>query len=556
MELRLPGLASAPMCVARRCIAIGIVVVTACSFPPPPDVGPDAGDDDDGGDTAEIAIDGTPHDFGAVDVGSRSEAWSVTATNEGTHPTGPIAVEVVGANAEDFEVAADGCGGNPLAAGASCTVDLEFAPKGGGARAGRLTVAATPGGLVAVDLSGTGVSDCVASTTTCEDDRYVECDADGHVSFEMQCPLGCAATSGKCEDIAPSNGLAAYLDMSADGPDVTMGSWSINTTTGVVSNEGGGAVEIPNALYVQEDSSVAIRVYWVRSLSIAGTVVVTGNPAVAFVSDGDVSITGTLDVSAKGITKGPGQTTGACAPGIVMDNLSRGAGGAGNNNNGAKGGNTSGGTTGGAGGTFVTDDTLVPLFGGCVGGGVGSPSVGGVSAGGGGGGAVQIVSRTVIRLTGSGIINASGGGGTGGAALSTAAGGGGGGGSGGGILLEAPEVLLDGSGVVLSTKGGGGGSGADFNAKGADGGTGGGVAAGGMSGTYANGGSGGTLGVSPTAGANGNGSHQAGGGGGGSAGRTRINTPTGTCSPQGGALIRSPSTVGTIEVRQVPASSQ
>jgi hypothetical protein len=447
----------------------------------------------------------------------------------------PVSLTAAAAAGHDFEAWGGACAGTQTT---TCSVPLSQA----------LTTAAVTFRAL----------ECTPSTTVCSNDRYVECSPTGTIDFAMDCPLGCApAGVDKCLDVDPSNGLASYLDMAPGGPAITMGNWTINTTTGVVANEGGSAVTMPSALVNQPNSPIQIRVYWLDSLTIpaAATVIVTGDPALAFVVNRDVAIGGTLDVSGKGTSKGPGaRTTGTCVGPDVTDEFRRGGGGGGRNTAGARGGNTSAGVLGGAGGNSAIGPTLVPLQGGCKGAIVTATSLGYGSPGGGGGGAVQIVSRTAVRITAggsaAGVVNASAGGGRAGFSAALR-GGAGGGGSGGGILLEAPLVLISGSGVVLATKGGGGG-GVGSLAHGADGGTGAAAAAGGVNSTNPAGGSGGTATSGPTVGANANATYDAGGGGGGAVGETRINTPTGTHAPQDGAVIRSYSSVGVLGTRHSP----
>lgn len=86
--------------------------------------------------------------------GTLSTAQSVTITN----PDGPVDVRgvlVTGADSDDFVVVGETCSG-PLAAGASCTVKVRFAPSATGARAATLALRATPASTPSVALSGTG----------------------------------------------------------------------------------------------------------------------------------------------------------------------------------------------------------------------------------------------------------------------------------------------------------------------------------------------------------------------------------------------------------------
>ena len=91
--------------------------------------------------------------FGDLASGSTSAAQAVTVTNPGTSAAPISSVAVTGAFKET-----NNCGSS-LAVGASCTVQVSFAPTSGGPLTGALTVATSaPGGNLTVALSGTGVT--------------------------------------------------------------------------------------------------------------------------------------------------------------------------------------------------------------------------------------------------------------------------------------------------------------------------------------------------------------------------------------------------------------
>jgi hypothetical protein len=402
---------------------------------------------------------------------------------------------------------------------------------------------------------------CVPNQIICDDatDRYTECDGDGVVTRVMECPLGCSDSVEKCLDVDPSNGVAMYLDQAAtdaDAPDLALGAGStIDTNTGIVF-DGSTSVDVPSIDIGDH------RVFMVKSLTINGATKVTGADGIIVVSDGDVAITALLDVSADAQTTGPGGGPGTCdgADASSGAGASGGAGGGGNGDPGGTGGTGNNGTgPGGPGGSAITNVDLDPLRGGCEGGQgtfEGSTCTSGFGAG---GGALQMVSRSVIALSGDGVIDASGGGGTParpgvGTCTSTSARGGGGGGAGGSILLEAPQVTFSGPAVVVSTKGGGGSAGGVGGAiyDGEDGGIGPGRA---LGGTHPfdgpNGGVGGDEAQPPSNGQSGD-INEYGGGGGGGVGLARFNTSSGTVNPVGGASLRSKVTSSMLRTRLVP----
>jgi hypothetical protein len=192
---------------------------------------------------------------------------------------------------------------------------------------------------------------------------------------------------------------------------------------------------------------------------------VTGGIALAIVTDGAVTIDGTLDASSHYTIDCTG--FGEIGPGAGDGNCEAGG-------QASKGGSTlaiSGGGGGGGGGSVGGDSSLPdgsPIAGGLVfpyegvirggcDGGNGAPLVDCGGAGGSGGGAVLLNAHLNIQLGEEAMIMAGGAGGHGGSTGAAGlGGGGGGGGSGGLIVLESNEVMIDIKSQVLANGGGGG----------------------------------------------------------------------------------------------------
>ena len=96
------------------------------------------------------------HDFGAVTTGS-SGTQSITITNTGGVASGVGATSLGGADAGQFSIASDTCG-TALSPGGTCTVTVRFSPTTTGAKVGRLSVTASPGGTAMTDLMGSGLA--------------------------------------------------------------------------------------------------------------------------------------------------------------------------------------------------------------------------------------------------------------------------------------------------------------------------------------------------------------------------------------------------------------
>lgn len=276
----------------------------------------------------------------------------------------------------------------------------------------------------------------------CDHGSLVRCNGNGTAEQSEPCPLGCVEADLRCADVAPSNGLAAFLDQASGAADLNLGSFgTIDTDSGTVTADF-AFVDVKNAT-VSQSSGPTVRVLIVRSLT-ANHVTVTGTRALAIVSSGDVKITGEFTASATFGTPGPGAFGDYVCNGgdrSARPGVAGGAGGGGFGSPGGAGGSARRGgygeEPGAAGGKVTGNESLVPLRGGCD---------GGIEyrTRGAGGGAIQLVSRTQIVVSGKVAANGSWNEG--------------GGGSGGGILLEAPIVDVSG-GVVANGGGGTGGLG-------------------------------------------------------------------------------------------------
>ena len=96
-------------------------------------------------------------DFGNQLVGKKSSALTETLTNTATAPVALTGIAIAGRNAAEFSRITS-CGAS-LAAGASCTIDVTFAPAKAGRRSAALSIIDnTLGNPHSVSLSGTGIT--------------------------------------------------------------------------------------------------------------------------------------------------------------------------------------------------------------------------------------------------------------------------------------------------------------------------------------------------------------------------------------------------------------
>ncbi len=114
----------------------------------------------DGISVGQLSIAPSAHTFANTNVGQVATARQFTITNNGSAPTGALSVALGGGDATQYQIIAgsDLCTGIALAAAASCTVSVTFAPTAGGVAHAALTVAGSPGGAVHASLLGLGVS--------------------------------------------------------------------------------------------------------------------------------------------------------------------------------------------------------------------------------------------------------------------------------------------------------------------------------------------------------------------------------------------------------------
>jgi List-Bact-rpt repeat protein len=105
---------------------------------------------------AHLAIAPLTHDYGTAPTGS-SVAQDYTLTNNGDLASGTITATVVGVDAADFSITADGCSGMMIAAHETCSITLAFSPQTTGAKNATLQVGATPGGSAIADASGIAI---------------------------------------------------------------------------------------------------------------------------------------------------------------------------------------------------------------------------------------------------------------------------------------------------------------------------------------------------------------------------------------------------------------
>ncbi len=96
-----------------------------------------------------------PFDFCDQAVGGSTPVQAFGLTNNTTTALTGVAISFAGANSGDFQASNNTCG-TSVAAGASCTINVDFTPTASGPRSASLSVADSAGDSASSDVTGTG----------------------------------------------------------------------------------------------------------------------------------------------------------------------------------------------------------------------------------------------------------------------------------------------------------------------------------------------------------------------------------------------------------------
>jgi hypothetical protein len=252
--------------------------------------------------------------------------------------------------------------------------------------------------------------------TTCTDGVLDVCGASGTVEHTERCALDCFSDESRCNELAPSNGLAPSLDQAGQHVAITLAAGSVvDTDSGAVTSA--GTTIVVATVTVAQPGGPMLRVLLAQSW-VLNDVRIRGTLPVAFVATGEIKVQGVIDASADAHTNGPGALicgsgSGGGGPGTGVFEHVRAGGDSGgyptllwaSNGFGGGGFGTAGGPGGarelggqvGTGGQPNGDPALVPLRGGCEGGDTSSQNPG-ATRGGAAGGACQDDSSAALRV--------------------------------------------------------------------------------------------------------------------------------------------------------------
>jgi hypothetical protein len=370
------------------------------------------------------------------------------------------------------------------------------------------------------DPAANGCNSCAPAALSCDGNTLVTCGSDGAVAASVECLAGCVdgsgASSPHCAYLQPRY-VPDVCDTPATGSSLDIvNSETFDSDLDVNCNGGLGSQIAASDICIVHYGTITVEATGALQLfSSTNQMNGTGGRSFMFVSDGDLTISGTVDASGgigqSGVAySGPGG--GVTVSGSTASIGSAGGGGAGFKTAGGSGGEV-GGIAFNA-GQAEQDPALLVSF-------VGGPTTG---AGGGGGAVSFIACNGTVSV--SGVVAAGGGGGVGNVGPVGEVSGGGGG-AGGYVVLQGVNVSVTGS---MFANGGGGGGGDQAGATGSysdNQPAGGGPMGNDGAGAGGNGGIEGIATVSPGNGGSETGSNHHGGGGGGSVGFLQIYTPAG-----------------------------
>ena len=144
--------------------------------------------------TAAPAMTASPTslNFGERLVGTSGTSQTVTVKNTGSAPMTVSGASVGGTNASDFSVVSGSCGSS-VAAGASCSIAVNFTPSAAGTRSASLSIshnaAASP---QVIGLGGTGTAPPLTGPVT----NLVAAGSDGALSLKWSLPTSGAKPAG------------------------------------------------------------------------------------------------------------------------------------------------------------------------------------------------------------------------------------------------------------------------------------------------------------------------------------------------------------------------
>lgn len=171
----------------------------------------------------QLTITPSTNQFANTVVGAAAATNATfTVKNTGAATSGTLTTTTSGADAGQFTHISDGCNGQTLAAGATCTIVLGFKPTSSGPKFGSLAVTGSPGGTAAASVNGTALSDAqlFLNPTSQSFGSVVTGSASSDVTFTLVNIGG--VTSGSIAQALAGTGAASFAVTSSTCANATL----------------------------------------------------------------------------------------------------------------------------------------------------------------------------------------------------------------------------------------------------------------------------------------------------------------------------------------------
>lgn len=145
--------------VSMGATASNLTITAPAALPPPP--------------APRACPQTAPFDFCDQPVGGSTPTQAFTLTNNTSAAVSGLTLSFSGSNTGDFQVASNTCGMS-LAAGASCTINVDFAPTATGARASSLSVTDSAGDTASSSITGTGDDYQIALNGSLQEESVIQ----------------------------------------------------------------------------------------------------------------------------------------------------------------------------------------------------------------------------------------------------------------------------------------------------------------------------------------------------------------------------------------------
>jgi hypothetical protein len=240
-------------------------------------------------------------DFGRRNTGTTSAITVITMMNGGSSRLNITAVAITGANSGDFQLTATTCVGASLAANATCTASVRFAPLAFGPRQARLTVTNNASGSQhLVPLTGVGLNPSIPNRNAGPVDPRIGFPLWYQDDAGVRLQLCLDAAANRCLTPLPNTGAPASVnDRLINFPGEAFW-WTAEAEIALPNGEDARLVLAKEAAFTSEEAAIGQQISFdrvrVRIEEVTPFAVYTithpfGTMTVTADEDGDVDVT-------------------------------------------------------------------------------------------------------------------------------------------------------------------------------------------------------------------------------------------------------------------------